>query len=117
MTKKRAAPKPIRRRILGLYISGASRNSPPSVHAIYEEDTLEKEGKTLVFRTKAVRGDSLQVVQHSGMLNGSKKQKEYYLKAFRPDLHYSMQAAAVLYQQLEHACLELDEVRGKGEIG
>lgn len=56
-------------------------------------------------------------MQHSGMLNGSKKQRSYYLKAFRPDLYHSIQAASVLYQQLEQACLQLDEDHGKGEIG
>jgi hypothetical protein len=96
-------------------MTGASKQSPPIAHAIYEEDTLGREGKNLRFATKAVRGESLQVVQHSGMLNGSKKEKAYHLKAFRPDLFYSIQAAAILYQQIEQACLELDAARGNGE--
>jgi hypothetical protein len=119
VTKKRPKqPKVIRRRILGLFISGASRNSPPIAHAIYEEDTLEEVGKTLVFRTKMSRGDSLQVCMNSGMMpNVPKKEREWHLKAFRPDLHYSIQAAAVLYQQIEHACLQLDKDHKRGEFG
>jgi D-Tyr-tRNAtyr deacylase len=109
-------PRVIRRRLIGLFISGSQRNAPPMAHAIYEEDTLEEIKGTLVFRTKMSRGDSLQVCQHTGMLNGSKKEKAYHLQAFRPDLHYSIQAASVLYQQIEHACRQLDDQRKKGEF-
>jgi hypothetical protein len=116
--KKDKQPRIIRRRIVGLWISGASRNSPPIAHAIYEEDILEETSNALVFRTKMSRGDSLQVCMHSGMMpNVPKKEREWHLKAFRPDLHYSIQAAAVLYQQIEHACLELDKEHKKGEFG
>jgi hypothetical protein len=115
-TKKTRTTAVTRRRLLGLNIIGASVNSPPLVHAIYEESFLEKVGKTMVFRTRPTRGYTVDVVQHSGMLNGSKKEKAYHLKSFRPDLWASIQAAAILYQQLEHACVELDEARGMKEI-
>ena len=123
MTKKvskkasRSEPKVTRRRLVGLHIVGSSRNCAPYVYAIYEEDTLVQEGKTLFFKTRPCRGDSVQVVQHSAMMNGSNKTKEYHLQAFRPDLHYSIQAASVLYQQLEDACRRLDDAHKKGEIG
>jgi hypothetical protein len=116
-TRQNHKPKVVRRRIVGLWMMGSSRGCPPIARAIYEEDTLEREGKTLIFRSKIARGDTIQVVQHSGMLNGSKREKEYHLKAFRPDLYNSIQAAAVLYQQIEQACLQLDEAHKRGEIG
>ena len=105
-------PKVVRRRLMGLWISGSSKCSPPLVHAIYEECTFEKG----MFRSTLRRGESIQVMQHSGMLNGSKREKAFHLKAYRPDLFYSIQAAAVLYQQLEAACLQLDAERGMKEI-
>lgn len=112
MSKRTKRTRITRRRLLGLNITGASSNSPPLVHAIYEEEQIEQ----MTFTTKVVRGSTIHVNQHSGMLNGSKKEKAYHLKSFRPDLWASIQAAAILYQQLEHACVELDEAHGMKEF-
>lgn len=98
----------IDRRYLGLWMAGASNNSPPIAHAIYE-DTLEVvRSETTEILTRVSLGSTIQVVEHPGMRSSSKKHKKWHLAAYRPDLFYSIQAASTLFQQIEQACLQLD---------
>jgi hypothetical protein len=115
--RKGEKPKVVRRRIVGLYIAGPSRGGAPTAHAVYEEDILERRGKTLHFSTRVKSGNSVWTIQHSGMLNGTKKRRAEYAKAYRPDLHTTIAAAALLYGAIESACLKIDESYGEGILG
>lgn len=107
-TKKRSEEL-IGRRVMGIKVMSGGR-ALPQAYLIYEERYVDG-------THKLVRGNSIHTVESSGLLNASrKKDKEYYKAEFAPQLLSVIQAAAILNQTIESACITLDAKRGLKEF-
>jgi hypothetical protein len=100
-------PKLAIRRCEGLQVHAGGK-SFPHAYALYSE--LYTDGTE-----KFVRGHSIHSVMSSACLNGTRKEKDFYLEATRPDLFAMIEAAAVLNRSILDECQRLDNKRGCGE--
>jgi len=84
----------------------------PCAHAIYEETYLE--GATYVSRV--ARGHSVYTLENCDMFNGTKDERARASEGFYPELTTTIQAAALLNQDIVRACLALDAKRNMKEV-
>jgi hypothetical protein len=108
--KKTTEPQVVRRRIVGINVIAGGR-AQPHAYLIYEEDRAD--GTIGLVRGYAVYGSPAS----PGMLRKPKKGKPNpYAWVYAPHLFTTMWAACLLNQDLQQACVALDEHRGIEEI-
>lgn len=99
-------PKNAQRRLIGMYISGGGgKVGLTYAHAIYELTWLD--GNTV--KTVVERGHDLRVLMDSRDMNGTKKQKALHAITLRPEFESHIRAASVLMNDIEKACVEIDD--------